>query len=261
MKNATINSSLALSSALLLTIILHELAHFLVALSFGSDATLFHNRVVNSIRFDQDYKEFVFLAAGPLLSLIQGVVFLKLSYKNKPSVIALFYSWIGITGLVTFFGYVAIGPIIPFGDTGRMFSMMSVPIWIQIIIALLSLLSVTLILIKTTKLFETFISGDLSNIKLTRKKWAISLVLIPLLACVIITSLLQFPITHFINILATASSPFAIFALFGSFIGSKNEIKSKGEITNISSSISYLLIILFISIVIVNRILVSGITF
>ena len=42
-----INFTVALSTAFLLTIILHELAHYIMSITLGYEATLFHNKVVS----------------------------------------------------------------------------------------------------------------------------------------------------------------------------------------------------------------------
>lgn len=261
MKNTIINSSLAFTTALLLTIIFHELAHFLVAILLGYESTLFHNRVVNSLPFEKEYQELLFAGIAPVFSLIQGIVFLKISSKLDPSIKSLTCNWIGIGGMITFFGYLTISPFVPFGDTGKVFSILNVPIFIQIIIAIASVISITVILMNSVILFEKFISENLTKVKEVRLKWANSLILFPLIIGTILVALFQLPIKFLVSILGVLCSPFPIFALYGAFVGSKTEIDSTGKSNNVNTSVSYFLLGILIVLVLANRFLVNGVTF
>ncbi|MDB4293638.1 hypothetical protein N9954_09555 [Maribacter sp.] len=261
MRNTIINSSLAFTAAFLLTILLHELAHFLMAITLGYESTLFHNRVVTPVPFETDHQELLFAGIAPLFSLLQGIVFLKISATAGPSIKSLTCSWIGICGLITFFGYLMISPIVPFGDTGKVFSIFNIPVVLQIIISIVSVVAITLILMRSVRLFEKFISGDLNAVKKVRLKWGNALILFPLLTGIIIVSVLQFPIAFLVSILGAMLSPFPIFALYGTFVGSKKEIFSTGKSTDVNTALSYYLIGFLIVLLLTNRFLLNGITF
>lgn len=73
MKNTSINSTLAMTSAFLITIVLHEVSHYVTAFFLGCEPTLFHNRVTTPM-VSSELNQFLIMAAGPLFSLLQGVV-------------------------------------------------------------------------------------------------------------------------------------------------------------------------------------------
>jgi len=192
--------------------------------------------------------------AGPIFSLIQGVFFLRWSRILKKGVKALFALWMGLAGLICFFGYVMIAPIIKVGDTGFVFEKLGVPMWFQIFLAIIAVVAITLILMRTVKDFEQFIDQEEVN----RLSWANDLILLPLLIGIVIISLLQLPVPHFASILATSCAPMSMMAVYGTFLGSKNEIERNLSLSSIRSQFSLLLLIGVILIVGANRLLVLG---
>lgn len=258
MKNCIVNSTLALTSAFLMTVILHEVAHYFMAFILGCKPTLFHNRVEYATNGFVN-NDLLIAGAGPLFSLIQGLIAYHFAKKIKIGAGALFVLWFGLAGLITFFGYLMIAPMVPMGDTGKVFYILKVPILVQIAIALFAIVGITIILIKSTTLFERYVIEDSMKIKETRKKWAIAMILTPLLLSIILITILQFPIPHIASILATTCGPFSIMAIFGTFLGSKNKINSDFKVNSINDGLSISLILIFVSIFLLNRFLVSGI--
>ncbi|WP_452222787.1 hypothetical protein [Lacinutrix chionoecetis] len=258
MTRTIINSTIALTTAFLLTIILHELAHYVMSISLDYDTTLFHNKVVTKTSGIKTH-EIMIAGIAPLFSLAQGIIAYTISKAMKPNPISLLILWLGIAGIITFFGYLMIAPIIPIGDTGKVFSMLNIPMIIQVIISILALLVITILLMKSTKQFEKYAIKDFGDIKTNRKKWSISLILIPLLISIILITIFQFPIPHIASILATVCAPFSIMAIFGTFIGGKNEIKADLQGNSLNKNISIPILFLLILTIIVNRMLVSGI--
>ncbi len=253
-----INSTIGLTSAFLLTIILHELAHYLMSISLDYETTLFHNRVITKTNGIKTH-EMLIAGIAPFFSLVQGIIAYTFSKNIKSNSTSLFILWFGLAGIITFFGYLMIAPVIPVGDTGKVFSMLNISLIFQIIISILAVVTITILLIKSAKRFERFAIEDFGNTKTTRKKWAISLILIPLLISIVLITILQFPIPHIASVLATVCAPFSIMAIFGTFIGNKNELITDLRGKSINEHISIPLILLFILIITVNRILVSGI--
>ena len=258
MTKAIINSTLGLTTAFLLTILLHELAHYLMSLGLGYESTLYHNMVLSKTN---DIKSHDIMIAGiaPLFSLLQGILAYQLAKKMKTSPQSLFVLWFGLAGIITFFGYLMIAPLIPIGDTGKVFLLLNVPMFIQIICSILAIGIVTIILVKSAKQFERYAMEDFGSISVNRKQWSFSLILIPLLLSIIVVTLFQFPIPHIVSILATICTPFSIMAVFGTFIGSKNELITDSKGKSINQHISVFLISLFVLVVILNRLLVNGI--
>lgn len=257
MKNVVLNSILVFIAAYLLSIILHELAHFIMAVSLGYDATLFHNRVTYDGR-DNTLHEVLIAGSGPLYSLVQGIVSLFLLRRMSASATSLFVLWFSVIGFISFFGYLMIAPFIPFGDTERVFNLLEFPFFLQIIIAIIAVITITIILMRFVTSFEQFVSIQFQTIKETRFKWANSLILIPLIVGIIVITILQFPIPHFASILATTCAPFSIMATYGSMLGRRDPINTSSSKPHLHEKVSVLLIILLIVSIVLNRLLVQG---
>ena len=253
-----INSTIGLTSAYLLTIILHEITHYLMSIMLGYEATLYHNKVFTKTNGVINH-EILIAGIAPLSSLLLGILAYQYSKVMKTNAQSLFVLWFGLAGIITFFGYLMIAPLIPIGDTGKVFSLLNIPMIVQIIVSLLSIASITLILIKSTTQFERYAIEEFGSIKRDRKRWSFSLILIPLFLSIFLITLFQFPIPHIVSILATVCAPFSIMAVYGTFIGNKQEVKRDLKGVSINKQVSIPLIILFVSIVILNRILVQGI--
>lgn len=177
----------------------------------------------------------------------------------KTNAVSLFVLWLAIAGFITFFGYMMIAPLVIIGDTGKVFQILGVPFIIQIVFAILSLIVITVILIRSTRLFEKYAIETFGSIKENRKKWAFSLILVPLLSSIGLVTILQLPIPHFASILATTCAPFSIMAIFGTFSGSKKELNRALKGKSINEKISVTLLILFFLAVCINRFLVTGV--
>lgn len=98
---------MALTSAFLSTIMLHEVAHYIMAFILGCEPTLFHNRVEYAPN-GSVYNDLLIAGAGPLFSLILGVTAYQFAKKNIPGAVPLFVLWFGLAGLITFLGYLMI---------------------------------------------------------------------------------------------------------------------------------------------------------
>lgn len=257
MKNTILNSTLALSTAFLITILLHEIAHYALAIGLGHEAILYHNRVDGTIGNIEH--QLLILAAGPLFSLFQGVLVLQCAKKMRPTAVSLLVLWFGIAGLITFFGYMMIAPISAIGDTGKIFHILNISIIVPAVLAILSLIVLTLILMKSAGFFEKYTVDCFGPNKTDRKKWAISLILVPLLVSIVVITVLQFPIPHVVSILATVCAPFSIMAIFGTFMGTNKKLRGKVSSSSINEKKSTLLLSIFVLAVLVNRILVYGI--
>ncbi len=259
MTRALINSMLALSAAFLFTIILHESAHYLMYQVLGLDATLYHNRVMPLAPLEDKGDEVLIAGIGPLFSLLLGIITYLIASRIRNGPLSLFTLWLGINGILVFFGYLMIAPIMPVGDTGRIFALFDVPVWIQIVVAIVAVISLILFLTRSSSRFEKYASKDFGTISLNRKKWSMTLILFPLIGSVVVVTVLQFPVVHFISILATVCTPWANMAIFGAFIGNQTPINRGAPDMSVNDSISILLVLLFIVSLAANRILVGGV--
>lgn len=257
MKNAIINSSLALTSAYIITILLHELAHFLPAIMLGYDATLFHNRVLHS-GVENVWHSGLIAGAGPLFSLLQALICFKLIQTIRSDYMALFLLWMAISGFVMFFGYVMIGPFVPIGDTGKVFALIGLPVWVQILLAILASAFLVVILLISGKKFERFSYTLSENLKNDRIKWANGLIMFPLFISIALVTLLQFPIPHIVSILPTTMAPFSIMTSYGAVASNKHPLPVKKSAVNMRIAKGLLLV--FILSIAINRLLVMGLS-
>ena len=102
-----------------ITTILHELAHALTGLMLGSQPILYDTFVEH--RGLTDAGEALTAAAGPLFSLMQGLVLFAVFNRmhSAPRLAQLFVLWMALHGLVNFFGYLINAPFAPHGDIGQ----------------------------------------------------------------------------------------------------------------------------------------------
>lgn len=68
-----------------------------------------------------------------------------------------------------FFGYLMIAPLIPIGDTGKVFSLLNIPWVIQVMASIIAIAMVTIILMKSAKQFERYAIEDFGSVEVNRK--------------------------------------------------------------------------------------------
>ena len=105
--------------AFTITTILHELAHALTGLLLGSQPVWYDTFVEH--RGLTDGGEALTAAAGPLFSLMQGIILFAVFNRmhSAPRLAQLFVLWMALHGLVNFFGYLINAPFAPHGDIGQ----------------------------------------------------------------------------------------------------------------------------------------------
>ncbi|MGB6304500.1 MAG: hypothetical protein WBF45_12170 [Acidobacteriaceae bacterium] len=110
-----IQSSVAYATALLITVTLHEFGHGTAAWLYG-----FHPMVYGLHEEDiaaSQVRVAVIAAAGPLVSLVLGMVFLAIQKRMRgqgfPRYLML---WLGLLGIAVFVGYLITPPFYPSGD-------------------------------------------------------------------------------------------------------------------------------------------------
>ena len=256
-RNTLLNSALIRVIAPLLTTIIHELGHFIVSVSLGNSATLYHNRVETHTENLDFFNQISIPIGGPIISLLQGIICILVFERIINGISSLFTLWMGISGLMAFFGYMMIAPLFTVGDTGKVFQLLEIPMPWQITIAIGSLILFTILLLRFHLGFERFIPEDILGDKELRAKWAKLLIMYPLIFGIIIHTFMQFPVVHFLSLLPSLSMPFMLFMVYGQLIMSKNKIERKKN-KNVTQ-LSVPLIILFVCVILLYRLLVSGI--
>lgn len=119
--NNVLISTVIFTLAFLITTILHELAHAVTGLTLGSEPVL-HDTFVEHHGLSRS-GEAITAAAGPIFSLVQGIVLLvgkqHSQIRSAPRLLQLFLLWMAIHGLVNFFGYLITTPFARHGDIGQ----------------------------------------------------------------------------------------------------------------------------------------------
>ena len=198
-----INSILIAISTALISTILHESAHYLVAKYFNLNPELHHNYVRPLI--EPSEKQLMLLAlAGPVFSLIIGITFLFLAIKLiKPSLFKLFLLWFGMSNILNFLGYMLIAPFIKDGDTGLVFNYFKIPFFISIIIAVSTFMVMKKLFHYLAKEFIYYKNAAQFDKKENQKQ----LFIYPIVFLIIGVTLLNLPIVVWYSILPTIFVP------------------------------------------------------
>lgn len=126
-----VNSTVAFALALLLMVTVHELGHAVAALAQG------HHPVLRPFSVDTGAtpgaQRVVTAAAGPLLSLVTGLLALAMPQPGPPFA-RLAMLWFGLLSVQEFNGYLTTGPIITHGDIGVVLGESGAPGWVGIVL-------------------------------------------------------------------------------------------------------------------------------
>ncbi|WP_258105483.1 hypothetical protein [Marinoscillum sp. MHG1-6] len=175
-----INLTCLFATAFALTTFLHELAHALTANILGIESTLFHSYV--SYDDDQVSKthQMLIAANGPLFSLLQAVICFVLIRKRKSADFGgIFLWWMAVIGTVVFLGYVMMGPFIPYGDTGKVYALLSIPPAVTLPLMGLAIFAIILFFKKATPLLKEMLVTIKTALNLNGQQAFIQLFFIP----------------------------------------------------------------------------------
>lgn len=209
---AVSNSIVVALIANLSMVMLHELGHFLVASSFALHPQLHHNFVYIDPRTVPDAQLLWIAAAGPLGSLLVGVMCLLAERQvQQKSLGTLLLLWMGLHGVLLFLGYLFIAPFFREGDTGKVFALLGLPEWLIILLSVGSVGLLTRLFIQLSARFSPYGESALSV-----GQRANLLILWPVLANVLV-GLLHLPVSHPISLLSPLCMPLAFMALYRPF--------------------------------------------
>lgn len=212
-KSLAINSILIAVSTSIIGTILHESAHYVAGYYLGLNPELHHN-YVNPLAEGTELQNILMAAAGPLFSLVFGVVIMFISIKFiKPSLLKLFMTWLGMGSILGLLGYLLISPIAKNGDTGRVFAYLQIPTFVSVIIAIASFAFITYLFKKWSNQFVFYKHDDTFDKTETTKQ----LFFYPIFGSIIIVTLLNFPITTWVSLLPTLFMPMSYFSTFGGY--------------------------------------------
>lgn len=255
MNNILINSTLAFISAFLITTFIHEFGHFLSYLLFGANPILFHNYVQTPDQASNLHARIISTLAGPLISLIQAVVFAVIG-SNKKSNTAnhLFILWLSLLGFVNFFGYLVMTPFTTTGDTGKVAELLNIDFSIRLVIAFIGFAILLWIIFKVARNFTNFI--PVQNDMDLRAKYVYRLMFFPIVIGSVVNALLAFPVVTVLSIVYPATSSYVIMSSFPVILKPSNHHTTKPDFED---QIMKSMVILLLCALVLNRFLTLGI--
>ena len=120
------NSALALTLAAPVAVTLHESAHAVAGLALGSAAVVNSNSV-SYVPELTPHDEVIAAAAGPLFSLVLGVVVFLVGRHVGRGFVRLLLLWTSLVSMQNFAGYLLIAPFAGAGDTGQIMGILGAP--------------------------------------------------------------------------------------------------------------------------------------
>jgi hypothetical protein len=223
--------------------------------ALGLPTVLYHN-YVDTGETNSFMANIMVPAAGPIMSLIQGIVFFILLRTTKEkSLVSLFYLWLSVMGFINIGGYLFMTPIFAYGDTGKVFNLLGAPLWLQWVIAVSALFALLKIILNFTTDFENQIPAELAGDTYVPGRLANSLILQPILVGIVATALLALPVPSFLSLLYPTTSPFMLFMIYG-------RLRRKGDSLIGSAhypTLSWPLIFFTLIAIVISRLLVGGV--
>lgn len=212
-----VNAICVYITAFLLTVLLHELAHALMALALGTQPVLYNTSVRNLDPVPEAKEVFIALA-GPMFSLLQGLVVLAAFRKaTSTGPAALFVLFVGVFGIINFLGYLMITPFVPYGDLGRVAAIWHLPQPLLLVVALAAGVALTLSVRNTAPLFMRFVPAEVAGPHTrTEKGQAVrALLMWPWLVGSVVITLLSWPLPTFASLLVAPMSNMVLGAAWG----------------------------------------------
>ena len=206
-----LNSTSFYVVAFLLTTILHEFSHALVGKLFGSGPIIHHNYVEHIQSANLSIRSLVLIAlAGPAFSLCQGLIAGWICLKTqKKNLVNLFLLWFSILGFNNFLGYLLTGSLFTAGDIGKVYQLLSMPTWIQIVIALIEAIALLYIAYRMTEPFlKLSYKKDWIVDNTSRKSFLFRIIILPWIFGSVIMTILYLPIIAIISIIYPIMSGF-----------------------------------------------------
>lgn len=259
---STINSALLFVITFILGTILHEAGHFAAAILVGAEHVSLHHNFVDEQNGLSVNQLITIGAAGPLVSLALGVLFTLIFIRqSNRNLFFLFNVYMAFLGYISFFGYLMTSPFSSQGDTGFIFTSLNFPVWLVITISVISAFILFRIAKKMMRYFVEMAPSDIIANPSERHIFFKSLIYHPLLIGIIIVTLLSLPVPAFLSILKSVCMPLTFLWAYRDALNKNYEsLVSNDRFTSLNSK-QPLLFIIFITIVIINRLLVLGINY
>lgn len=243
-----------------LSTFLHEFAHAITAKLVGVDPVLFHTYVSYDNSATSLNHQIYILSSGPLFSLFQALAFLIVLRKRVEfDFISIFYLWMAIIGMVVFLGYIMMGPFMPYGDTGKIYEILSIPRYISLSLTVLALIAIIFFFRKLTPFFANFLFNLKAVSEFENQKTFIRFFGFPLFVGTIINVLISLPAPTMMSlafpiVVPLAMIPSTIKLSKASWAVNKTSLKA-----NDLPYRTYWPSIAMIIIIVISRILATGI--
>ena len=131
----TANATISFVLASMVNSLLHESAHAVAGLVQGLTPTI----SPFSVEFAPEgttSQQVVTAAAGPVFSLVMGLVLMAVARTWGRGIVRLFWMWLSFMGVMNFAGYCFIAPFAHAGDTGKILALLHAPPVISILVGL-----------------------------------------------------------------------------------------------------------------------------
>jgi hypothetical protein len=260
-RNIIIKSSVLFVIASILEMTLHEFGHFFAAILVHAKNNAIHHNYTSNDDAGLSLAADIFIkGAGPMVSLTIGITchFLCSRLRRRDSLF-LFNLYMSVFGYIGFFGYLMIAPLFTEGDTGYICHALGFPLWLTITIAVTAGVVLFVLINHLMRYFVEMGSQEIMERRTLRAIFIRSLILYPLFIGLVITTALNLPVPVFLSLVAPICSPFTIMWAYGNALNKKYSTihanKNFDEFTNMNAW----LFVFLIGIIIVNRLLVSGI--
>ena len=252
----TANSTVAFVAAFTLTTLLHELGHFASYLAFGARATLYFNQVQADDATVSRAGVIVSALAGPVVSLLQGIVaawWVRARGQNRH--LDLFVQWLALLGFINFFGYLMLTPLSAAGDTGKVASLLGLPGWFDILIALTGIATLLVIVFRQDRCFAGFVLGEPGTRE--RAQWVNALVFVPIIVGSAVNVAFAFPAPAAISVIYPAMSSLTVMIGFSAV---HNAQRPDLPTTPAATDLSWPWVAVAVALLVINRLLVRGVS-
>ncbi|MBX2905076.1 MAG: hypothetical protein KF744_03505 [Taibaiella sp.] len=258
-RNLAINFTLAFVLTNITEMTLHECGHFVAGILTGDTPILYHNAVRHATELISKNGRIIIAAAGPIMSLIIGLLFAFLLRSRKQAdAIGLFYLEMSVFGFIGVLGYTMVAPFFTYGDTGFVFRALDFPVWLILAISLLSIGILFLVLKSLAPYFVSFMSFTEGESVQTRRPVVAAMISIPVLFGTLITTLLNLPSPTPLSLIAPICIPMSLFWVYRYYLTSPAGPWGYNSNSTLAEKINWGLVVATIFIVSVNRLLAMG---
>jgi hypothetical protein len=261
LKYVTVNSTILFIITCILEMTLHEFGHYFTSIMVHAKGISIHHNYTSNTDEGLSLISMLFIkGAGPVVSLLIGMVFhLVCSIQKKRNFSFLFNLYMAAFGYIGFFGYLMIAPIFTGGDTGYICWALKFPFWLTIGIAISGGLILYMLVRDLMKYFVEMGSKEILEKKGTRIAFVNSVLLLPILFGIPVTTLLNLPVVTLISLIAPVCSPFTLLWDYGNALNKNYPVRTMNDQFERLNKLNFVLIILLILTIIYNRILVKGV--